>query len=59
VCEDGHAFYGERCPVCGKAKVDEYMRIVGYLVPVSAFNKERREIEYPRRQFYDSLTIRR
>ncbi|HBT99650.1 MAG TPA: hypothetical protein DEA60_01045, partial [Thermotoga naphthophila] len=57
--EDGHAFYGERCPVCGKAKVDEYMRIVGYLVPVSAFNKERREIEYPRRQFYDSLTIRR
>ncbi|AIY86110.1 MULTISPECIES: anaerobic ribonucleoside-triphosphate reductase [unclassified Thermotoga] len=59
VCEDGHAFYGERCPVCGKAKVDEYMRIVGYLVPVSAFNKERREIEYPRRQFYDSLTIRK
>lgn len=42
-----------------KKKVDEYVRIVGYLVPVSAFNKERREIEYPRRQFYSSTIVRK
>jgi ribonucleoside-triphosphate reductase len=52
VCEEGHAFYGERCPVCGKAKKDEYTRIVGYLVPISSFNKTRREYEYPKRVFY-------
>ncbi|MCD6550769.1 anaerobic ribonucleoside-triphosphate reductase, partial [Thermotoga sp.] len=59
VCEHNHAFYGERCPVCGKPKVDEYVRIVGYLVPVSAFNKERREKEYPKRQFYSSEIVRK
>ncbi len=57
VCSEGHAFYGERCPRCGKRKVDEFTRIVGYLVPVSAFNKERREIEYPRRQFYRRFSV--
>lgn len=53
VCEDNHAFYGNKCPVCGGEKVDEYMRIVGYLVPVSSYNNVRREKEYPHRQFYN------
>lgn len=52
VCEEGHAFYGEQCPVCGKKKADEYLRIVGYLVPVSSFNSVRRKEEYPKRVFY-------
>lgn len=52
VCENKHAFIGNKCPICGKPKVDEYVRIVGYLVPVSAFNKTRKEVEYPSRKFY-------
>ncbi|WP_448374841.1 anaerobic ribonucleoside-triphosphate reductase [Fervidobacterium sp.] len=52
VCEEGHAFYGSKCPTCGKSKTDEYMRIVGYLVPVSSFNSVRRKEEYPKRVFY-------
>jgi len=51
-CKHGHAFIGERCPVCGGNKVDEYIRIVGYLVPVSSFNKTRREYEFVNRKFY-------
>ncbi|MCD6546170.1 MAG: anaerobic ribonucleoside-triphosphate reductase [Thermotogae bacterium] len=56
VCSNGHAFYGEICPICGGKKFDEFTRIVGYLVPVSGFNKERRITEYPRRKFY-SISI--
>jgi ribonucleoside-triphosphate reductase len=52
VCEEGHAFYGSKCPTCGKNKADEYMRIVGYLVPVSSFNSVRKKEEYPKRVFY-------
>jgi len=52
VCEEGHAFYGEKCPMCGKVKSDEYLRIVGYLVPVKSFNKVRQKEEYPKRVFY-------
>lgn len=52
VCESGHAFYGEKCPTCGRPKVDEYLRIVGYLVPVKSFNKTRQTEEYPKRVFY-------
>jgi ribonucleoside-triphosphate reductase len=51
-CENGHAFIGNKCPVCGKNKVEEYIRIVGYLVPSGAFNKTRREFEYNKRKFY-------
>ncbi|MGQ9856538.1 MAG: anaerobic ribonucleoside-triphosphate reductase [Fervidobacterium sp.] len=52
VCQHGHAFYGEKCPTCGGKKTDEYLRIVGYLVPVSSFNKVRQKEEYPKRVFY-------
>ncbi|MEJ5258049.1 MAG: anaerobic ribonucleoside-triphosphate reductase [Fervidobacterium sp.] len=52
VCQHGHAFYGEKCPTCGGKKTDEYLRIVGYLVPVSSFNKVRQKEEYPKRIFY-------
>lgn len=52
VCKHNHAFMGDNCPVCGEPKADEFLRIVGYLVPVSAFNKERRVYELPNRKFY-------
>lgn len=52
VCKNKHSFSGNVCPICGGIKVDEYIRIVGYLVPVSTFNKVRKEVEYPNRKFY-------
>ena len=55
ICEEGHAFYGEQCPMCGKKKIDEYVRIVGYLVPVRSFNKTRQKMEYPKRVFYRNM----
>ncbi|ABR30471.1 ribonucleoside-triphosphate reductase [Thermosipho melanesiensis] len=51
-CKDGHSFIGKKCPICGKEKVEEYIRIVGYLVPSSSFNKIRRTYEYKERKFY-------
>lgn len=49
-CEDGHGFYGETC-WCGKPKTDEFIRIVGFITPVSAWSKARKE-EYKERKFY-------
>jgi len=43
VCEDGHGFYGDICPSCGKPVVDVFSRIVGYLVPTQTYSKERKQ----------------
>jgi ribonucleoside-triphosphate reductase len=51
-CKNGHAFNGDKCPICGELKAEEYIRIVGYLVPINSFNKVRRKKEYPNRKFY-------
>ena len=40
-CEDNHAFYGDKCNICGKPKAREYTRIVGFLVPTSTWSRER------------------
>lgn len=50
VCKNNHAFYGKICPECGKPMVDEYCRIVGFLVPVSTYSKERKS-EYKMREW--------
>lgn len=42
-CENNHGFYGNICPICGKQKVTEYSRIVGFFVPTKTFSKERKE----------------
>lgn len=52
VCKLSHSFFGDKCPECGGDKVDEYLRIVGYLVPRSSYNKIRKNYEYGKRQFY-------
>jgi len=54
----GKLFIGkfEKSP-CHNAPVQHYLRVVGYLVPVSSWNKHRRE-EYTRRQFYHSSDIK-
>lgn len=52
VCENGHGFFGDTCPTCAKHKVDEFTRIVGYLVPISSYSKERKQ-EFSKRYWYD------
>ena len=52
VCEEGHGFFGNVCPKCGKEMVDTFQRIVGYLVPSSSYGKERRA-EFLSRKWYD------
>lgn len=51
ICEENHTFFGDVCPVCGKPKVDEASRIVGYLIVKSAYSTERKE-EFENRQWY-------
>lgn len=58
-CEEGHLSVGniENCPVCGKPILNKYTRVVGFLSKVSNWNKTRREIDFPNRQFYGSVKI--
>lgn len=49
-CEDNHAFYGEKCPVCGKLAAWEFTRIVGFYVPTRTWSKERKA-EYSMRKW--------
>lgn len=51
VCEEGHGFYGDYCPICGKIKTDTFSRIVGYLVPTQSYSKERKQ-EFENRKWY-------
>lgn len=52
VCENEHAFLSEVCPSCGKKPCDTYSRIVGFLVPLSSYSKERK-IEFQKRKWFD------
>ena len=52
ICKNGHGFIGHVCPTCGEPKVDEAMRIVGFLTPKSSYSKARRA-EADGRYFYD------
>jgi len=52
LCEHHHTFFGETCPICGGAKVDEASRIVGYLVATSNYTPERYD-EYYSRKWYN------
>lgn len=51
VCEEGHGFYGNVCPICGKEKIDVFSRIVGYLVPTQSYSKERKQ-EFNKRKWF-------
>ena len=42
-CADNHAFYGDVCPNCGKPKVAEFTRIVGFYTKIQTWGKERKE----------------
>lgn len=53
-CKEHHYAVGlhDICPVCKGQIVNQYTRVVGYLSKVSAWNKVRREHDFPKRYFY-------
>lgn len=56
-CVEGHMSVGRgnKCSVCYGDIVENYTRVVGYLVNVKNWNTVRREIDYPNRQFYNKI----
>lgn len=42
-CEEFHSFYGDRCPTCGKPKVREFTRTVGFYTATNSWSKPRQE----------------
>ena len=54
VCENKHAFIGTNtCPNCGKPIADTYSRVVGFYVPVSSYQKIRKQ-EFDKRKWYNA-----
>lgn len=49
-CKNNHAFYGDKCPVCGNPVETEYTRIVGFYTPIKTWSEERTE-EYKMRRW--------
>lgn len=41
-CKHNHAFYGDKCPICGNPVATEYTRIVGFYTPIKTWSKERK-----------------
>ena len=52
ICENDHSFFGDVCPICGEKSVTKGIKIVGYLVKMNSFKKERKQ-ELGERKFYD------
>jgi len=54
-CEEGHLSVGngDKCQMCGKPIVDNYTRVVGFLTNTKNWAKERREVDYPNRKWYN------
>lgn len=52
-CEENHIsiFKGDVCPICGKNIVERMTRIVGFLVPLSSWQEERREEFFERKTY--------
>lgn len=56
VCENKHVFTGkpkdEVCPECGANVESNWTRVVGFITQVDNWIKERREVDFPNREFY-------
>jgi ribonucleoside-triphosphate reductase (formate) len=54
LCKNGHMNVSnvKNCKTCGEGDLDSYTRIVGYLTNVKSWNRKRRELDFPNRQFY-------
>jgi ribonucleoside-triphosphate reductase len=53
-CVQEHMIVGksEKCPICGKKIIDNFTRVVGFLVNTKNWAKTRRELDFPNRQWY-------
>lgn len=58
-CEKNHFSVGnvDFCPLCGSKIIDRYTRVVGFLAKIDNFTKERKEHDFPNRQFYNSTEL--
>lgn len=56
-CENNHMFVGnvDKCPHCGGNIIGTFTRVVGFLTKVDNWIPERREVDFPNRQFYGEL----
>ncbi len=56
-CEKGHLTVGKNqsCSICGSQIIDNYTRVVGFLVNTKNFHQTRREFDYPNRVFYKGI----
>lgn len=50
--ENKHSFTTNKCPICGSDPTDSYLRVVGYLVPLSSWSDGRRK-EFTERDWMD------
>ena len=55
VCENNHAFFGTKCPVCGGSVESEYTRVVGFYTKISTWSKERKA-EFKLRKWADTTS---
>jgi ribonucleoside-triphosphate reductase len=56
-CANGHIVVGkgDNCTICNSEIVNNYTRVVGFLTNVKNWNKTRREVDFPNRQFYSEV----
>lgn len=47
----------DKCPHCSSEKIDKFSRVIGYFSKVSAWNKTRREEDFPNRKFYSASDL--
>lgn len=56
VCKNKHAFISEKiCPQCGEPIADTYARVVGFYVPVSSYQRIRKQ-EFDKRRWMNVLS---
>lgn len=55
-CTNGHMSVGrkDKCAICNAAIENNYLRVVGFLTCVKNWSPERRTVDYPNREFYDT-----
>lgn len=58
-CENHHMFVGniDTCPICGGKVIGTFTRVVGFLTKVDNWIPERREMDFPNRQFYGKVEL--
>lgn len=57
LCKNKHMSVGNNtiCPICGSPITNTYSRVVGFMVDIKNWAKERREHDFPNRQQYKGI----